>query len=358
MKKIFILLLGLFILTGCSNYHELNDLAIVSAIGIEKEEEKFNVTLELYREVKEGNSAKEESLTVSGVGKTIDEAINNSSLMSETLLYFSHIQAIIIDGNYAKEGISKMMDYLSRNTDFSFVSYVVVTEDKKPSEILKGKDLENEIIGKAIASIFNITEQNSSNFVSNKYDEFLTQYVNKRQDIYLPILKVKDKKLEIKNMVVFKDDKLVKKLGGLDTKTFGLLINNNDSLFYKVNYENNDVVLRIYEGKTKFKIRKGKIIIDIDVKSDIDEIDGNINTLDTKTIETLENKLEGSIKNDVNNLISILKLVKSDALGLQDLVYDTFGNDETDWQNFEIEVKVNNNITKKGLLMDPVRGDA
>ena len=29
----------------------------------------------------------------------------------------------ILDYNYAKDGISEMMDYLSRNTDFSFVFY-------------------------------------------------------------------------------------------------------------------------------------------------------------------------------------------------------------------------------------------
>lgn len=343
-------------MTGCSNYHELNDLAIVSAIGIEKEEEKFKVTLELYREVKEGNSAKEESTTIEGTGKTIDEAINNSSLMSETLLYFSHIQAIIIDGDYAKEGISKMIDYLSRNTEFSFVSYVVVTEDKKPSEILSKKDIDNKIIGKAIASIFNITEQNSSNFVYSKYYDFLSIYVNERQDLYVPILKVKDKKLLVEDMVVFKDDQVVKKLDALNTKTFSLLINNSDSLFYKLNYEEQQVVLRIYEGKTKYKIRDGKIVIDINIISDIDEVDGNIDTLDEKVISKLEKKLENAVKNDVNDLVSTLKEVDSDALGLQDVAYDNYGKSEKSWKNYEIEVKVNNQITKKGLLMDPVRG--
>ena len=358
MKKIILLFLCLFILTGCSNYYEINDLSIVSTIGIEHDEDKFKVTLELYKEVKEGNSAKEESLSITGSGKTIDEAINNSSLMSETLLYFSHVQAIVIDYNYAKDGISEMMDYLSRNTDFSFVSYVVVSEEnKKPSDILSKKEkLDNEIIGKAIANLFNTTEQNNSIYVHNKYYNFLTQYVNKRQDVYLPIIKVEDKKLKLSEMVLFKDDKLIEKLDMNDTETFSLLTNNTDSLFYKVKYNDSTVVLRIYEGKTKYKIRNGNIVVDINVTSDIDEINGNVDTLDEEVIKKIESSLEKSIKENVNKLINGLKEKDSDALGLQDLVYDMYGNNESNWKDLKLEVKVKNNITKKGLLMNPVRG--
>lgn len=358
MKKLILLFLCLFVLTGCSNYHEINDLAIVSAIGIEKEEEKFKVTLELYKEVKEGNSAKEESLSVSGTGKTIDEAINNASLMSETLLYFSHVQAIVIDYNYAKDGISEMMDYLSRNTDFSFVSYVVVSdENKKPSDILSKKEkLDNEIVGKAIANLFNTTEQNNSIYVHNKYYNFLTQYVNKRHDVYLPIIKVEDKKLKLSEMVLFKDDKLLEKLDMSDTETFSLLTNNTDSLFYKVKIDDSTVVLRIYEGKTKYKIRNGKIVIDIILTSDIDEISGSVNTMDEDVIKRIESNLENNIKENVNKLINLLRNEDSDVLGLQDLVYDMYGNKESNWKNFKLDVKVKNNITKKGLLMNPVRG--
>ena len=338
MKKITILIFCLFFFTGCSNYHEINDLAIVSAIGVEKEDDKFNVTLELYKEVKEGNSAKEESLNVKGSGKTIDEAINNSSLMSETLLYFSHVQAIVIDYNYAKDGISE--------------------ENIKPSDFLSKKEkLDNEIIGKGIANLFNSTEQNNSIFVSNKFYNFLTQYVNKRQDVYLPIIKIEDKKLKLSEMILFKDDKLIEKLDMSDTETFSLLTNNTDSLFYKVNYNDSLIVLRIYEGKTKYKIRNGNIVVEINVTSDIDQINGNVNTMDEEIIKKIEASLEKSIKKDVEKLISILKTNDSDALGLQDLVYDIYGKKESNWKDFKIEVKVKNNITKKGLLMNPVESD-
>lgn len=359
MKKILILFIILIGMTGCSNYHELNDLAIVSAIGIEKEEEKYKVTLELYKEVKESNSgsASKESEDISGTGKSIDEAINNSSFTSEKLLYFSHIQAIIIDSDLAKEGISSIMDYLSRNTDLSFVSYVVISDDKKPSEILSKKDINNEIIGDAISSIFNTTDQNNSAFVYNKYFEFLEEYINKNQDVYAPLIKVKDKQIVIEEMAVFKEDKMIDTLDSNKTKTFSLLSNNTDSLYYKLSYNDGYIVIRVFEGNSKIKIRDGKIVIDINVTSDIDEANTKINTLNDENIEKLNKKLEIDIKNDVKKLLKDLKEKDSDALGLNDVIYKTYGNLENDWKEMDIDIKVNNEITKKGLLMYPVRVD-
>lgn len=357
MKKIIILLILLFNVTACSNYHELNDLAIVSAMGIEKEDNKYKVTLEVYKEVKESNSgsASKESQDISGTGKSIDEAINNSSFASEKLLYFSHIQAIIIDSDLAKEGIQSIMDYLSRNTELSFVSYIVVSDDKKPSEILSKKEINNEIIGDAISSILNTTSQNNSAFVYNKYFEFLEQYINKNQDVYAPLIKVKDKQIVVKNLAIFKDDKMVDTLDSLETKAFSLLTNNTDSLYYKLKFNDGYVVIRIFEGESKIKIRDGKLVIDINVTSDIDEANTKIDTLDDENIKKLNKQMESAIKNDIEKLLETLKDKNSDSLGLNDVIYKTYGRVLNEWTEKEIEIKVNNEITKKGLLMYPVR---
>ena len=99
MKKILIIIFCLIFVSGCSNYNELNDLAIVSAMGIEKEKEIFKVTLEVFKEEKQsesGSSAKK-SLSVKGSGNSIDEAINDCAFSSEKLLFFPHLEAIIID---------------------------------------------------------------------------------------------------------------------------------------------------------------------------------------------------------------------------------------------------------------------
>ena len=47
MKKIIILIFLCLITTGCYNYREINDLAIVTALGIEKKDNKYFVTTQI-----------------------------------------------------------------------------------------------------------------------------------------------------------------------------------------------------------------------------------------------------------------------------------------------------------------------
>lgn len=46
MKKIIILIITIFLLSGCS-YRELNDLAIISAIGIDYDNNEFKLTAQV-----------------------------------------------------------------------------------------------------------------------------------------------------------------------------------------------------------------------------------------------------------------------------------------------------------------------
>ena len=72
MKKIIIILF-IFLLCGCSDYSELNKLAIVSSKKKKKKNDNYLVNIEVLNTKKNGNK----NLTYSGTGKTINLAINN-----------------------------------------------------------------------------------------------------------------------------------------------------------------------------------------------------------------------------------------------------------------------------------------
>ena len=76
MKKI-ILILFLLLLSGCYNYQELNEIAIVSAIGIDKENSNYIVTLQIintenYNTSIDDNQAK--FVIYKGYGKNIQQS--------------------------------------------------------------------------------------------------------------------------------------------------------------------------------------------------------------------------------------------------------------------------------------------
>ena len=70
MKKIIILIISIFCLTGCANYHELNELGIVSSILIDYKDNLFYTTVEIIDE--------ENFKTYTGTGSTLTNAFNNA----------------------------------------------------------------------------------------------------------------------------------------------------------------------------------------------------------------------------------------------------------------------------------------
>ena len=57
MKKI-ILIITLFFLTGCYDYKEINDLAIISAIGVDYQNDEYIITLEVLNDQTDKDNAK------------------------------------------------------------------------------------------------------------------------------------------------------------------------------------------------------------------------------------------------------------------------------------------------------------
>ena len=82
MKKILCLLIIPLFLTGCYDYQELNNRAVIAGIAIDYKEEEFFVDLEILNN-KKGNGQEEESdktYYVEGYGSTLTEAFQNCHL--------------------------------------------------------------------------------------------------------------------------------------------------------------------------------------------------------------------------------------------------------------------------------------
>ena len=112
MKKLFIFCC-FFLLTGCWNYQELNEYAIVTGMAVDIKDNKYEVSFLIAN----GNKSEQEQTKtslISGEGETIYNAIKDISLSSPKELYVSHLSVVIISEEVASKGISNLLDYLLR----------------------------------------------------------------------------------------------------------------------------------------------------------------------------------------------------------------------------------------------------
>ncbi|MDP4091707.1 MAG: Ger(x)C family spore germination protein, partial [Bacillota bacterium] len=98
MKSLKLMLLSLLVflnlisMTACWNYREIDKLAIVTGVAIDKgDDQKFKLTVEVIDFTGEKNT-KAVSRTMTMEGKTIFDAARNAISISGKRLYWSHMK--------------------------------------------------------------------------------------------------------------------------------------------------------------------------------------------------------------------------------------------------------------------------
>lgn len=120
MRKIVtivICLMTAFLMTGCFGGMEVNDRAFVQLMGLDRNEDIYMVTLQIYKSESgsaEPDVSKANSISVSGEGVTVSSALADAELKIGRKLFLGHIKMLIIGS-----GIESPSDELALFTDGS-----------------------------------------------------------------------------------------------------------------------------------------------------------------------------------------------------------------------------------------------
>lgn len=104
MKKIMTIFFLALLLTGCFSYQELNNMAIITSIGIDKTEKKYTVILKETIPRKEENKTSTDYKYYKGTGSTIEKAIEKAKENSSKDIYLKQVQNMMLtDKKIAKQ---------------------------------------------------------------------------------------------------------------------------------------------------------------------------------------------------------------------------------------------------------------
>lgn len=354
LYKILILILITITLSGCTtNYQSLNDMAIVSSILIDKDENNNFITyIELYKEEKSENKSKKVSYFVKGLGKTIKSSMNDAASSISKNLYYVHINAVIFSKNIASSNMEDLFNYLVSKVQINSNYYVLISDNVK--ELLDTKDKDIDILGEKIDKLMN-NSTNSGTMVNYDFMEKLRNFTSPNKDIYLNTISVRNDITTIKDGYYFNGDKLSGKLDNNDLKLINLF-KKSKNIYFTLKYNKDYYNLKIDSSHISFDI-KDKIYITLDIKANIDTAGENIKTAKIDVIENLNKHTEQSIGYDLSILLNRLKKDKSDILGINNYIYKIYGKKKLDFFKDEFDIKVNVIINKKGLVHDTLGGN-
>lgn len=322
--KLLIIILTSFFLTGCYNYHELNNIAIASSIIFDYEDDCFQVMIQINSE--------EDNDIIKGEGKTVSEALNKANIISKKKISFYHLKTVFIT---PKVNIEKILLYLIRDPQVNNSFYIVYTEDNKIIDDNKDKDVGTKIY-EMLSKEFNYT-----------FFDLSTSIYNDNIDFYLPII---NKDLHIDGIMPYDSFQSTKALSFDKLNILKLLNEKEDSYIY-AKCDDGMIEVRVNNINTKIKINK-KVNIDIDLKVSIIEYDSNIKNYDTKGIMELEGILNSEIKELVWNLIKELQDDNSDILGIDRYIYNDKHHLKYDWKDYDYNIDIDTKINKKGLVLE------
>ncbi|WP_207722148.1 Ger(x)C family spore germination protein [Clostridium intestinale] len=375
-KKIYILLLFIFIstnLSSCWNYREINDMSIVSGVAIDKggSDGKYEVTVELI-DIQQGKDINMHSKYITLSGNTMFEISRNMIALIGKKLYWSHSKSIIISEDIARDGISGILDWYSRDAETRTDARVLVSKENTAKEILKSKPVTENYTSFELSKLLK-NEDTLSNIPVVDLWDILDTLAQDGLSTWLPTVKINknndDNILQVDGSAIFSKDKLIGCIDENSTKNIlfakdkvngGLLVLDKES--------ESTITFEIFKNKTTIKpsIENGNLQFNIytDTTVSLDEIQSDYEFYTEEGKNELENELSDMLQ---KSIYSSIKRIQSeygaDILGFGAKLNEdnpaTWNDVKDDWDKIfkTLTISVNSkvNIKNSAVTSKPIK---
>ncbi len=385
-NKIFVILVLTFSLCGCGNYSELNDLAIVTGVGIDMNGDKYNLSYLIANSQMNQTSSKEgeaQTTVYTGTGKNLSDAARKIEAKSSRRLYYGHINIVIISEDVGKKGVLNIADYILRNPETRKQFYILQAKDASAEDVLKIVSPLESFPSQGISSLIeaNRSDQAFSNDVN--YSSFVSKLLDTGYDATIPSITIKGNEdkgsslknlestspktyLKLDNIAIYRGDKFVGYANDEESESINIMNKSATDIIYNFKHNNDVITFSSSNVKSKIKIISPKnVSISVDGMGFISEINSDDNLENLNTIKELQKILNSSLEKDLNKTLNTLKYkYKSDVLGIGNLIYKKYPNKwkniKKDWnnkgyKNTNFDVKVNFIIESSGALANTIK---
>lgn len=385
MKKniiIMSLIILILILSGCWSKRELNELALVAALGIDLIDDEYAISAQVIDpsqvSSKQSASGHAPVVTYHAKGKTVFEAVRKILALSPRKLYFAHLQLVVIGEELAENGLRDTIDFLARDQEIRNDFTVIVSQKATAKDVLNVlTPIEKIPANKMLNSLKSMQDAWGSTLVVDIEDLVTDLGVNNQYFVLSAIEVLGDKslgidqtnverietpvKLKFTGLAIFKEDKLLGYLDEYESKSLNYLNNKIKSTIEIIGCPSKgELSTEITQSKTKTTgvIRGGKptINISINVVQNVAEVNCDMDLTEMETMDWINKQTAEHIKKNINQLLKILqKNYQADVLGFGEAIHRADPTEwkkiKDDWQTIypEVEVNVRVNVNTQGL---------
>ncbi|WP_308638347.1 Ger(x)C family spore germination protein [Paenibacillus silvisoli] len=134
--------MSILFLSGCWNSRELNRLAIVTAMSIDKaaNSDKYELSFQVVMPGELSSSTKGRGNAPFSIysvqSDTLFEGIRKASKQVPRQLFFSHIQVVVLGERLASAGMEEIFDFFERSHEVRLTSMLLIARGSSPSKLI------------------------------------------------------------------------------------------------------------------------------------------------------------------------------------------------------------------------------
>lgn len=370
------------ILSGCWSKRELNELALVAALGIDLVDDEYVISAQVIDpsqvSSKQSASGQAPVVTYHAQGKTVFEAIRKILASSPRKLYFAHLQLVVIGEELALNGLRDTVDFLGRDQEIRNDFTVIVSQQATAKDVLNVLTPIEKIPANKMLNSLKVMQDAWGSTLEVDIEDLVTKLgVNDQYFVLSAIEVLGDKSLGIDQtnverietpvmlkftgLAIFKEDKLLGYLDEYDSKSLNYLNNHIKSTIEIISCPSKgELSTEITQSKAKTKgvIIDGKptIQINMNVVQNVAEVNCDIDLTTLKKIDWINNQTEEHIQKNVEQVLNTLQEnYQADVLGFGEAIHRAdptlWEKIKDDWQTIypEVEVNVKVNVNTQGL---------
>ncbi|WNQ10407.1 Ger(x)C family spore germination protein [Paenibacillus aurantius] len=382
--RLFVLLSLLTpLLTGCWSRRELDMLAISSAFGLDKEGDRYQVSVQIVNPgavaSKKNGSGRAPVVTYRTDGRSVLEAIRRMTTEAPRKIYGAHLRVIVLGENLAKEGIAQALDLLFRDQEVRGDFYIVITKGVSVQTVLQTMTTLEPIPANDLFTSLEMSEKAWAATGSITLDDLVSDIVSKGKEPVLTGVQVRgnrekgiskentekarsDAILAYSGMAAFRKDKLVGWLSENESKGFNYSQGQVRSTLVTVPCPSGEkspdnMGIQVVRTKRKLKARmeNGRPVIDLAIKGDaiVSESGCKADLSKLETLAALEQETDKDITEKIEKALTRARKLKTDIFGFGEVIHRSYPaywkgvKDQWDKEFPELPVRVKVDIAIK-----------
>ena len=355
MKKYILLIITIFLCTSCFNYVEINNLVLITGIGIDYKNNNYILSVEALYQNKENSESNFDWGVIKEVtGSSLSDAFNNLSLKLEKKPYYSHLKVVVISESVAKKHINDLFDFFLRNNNMRNVFSLVVADSQSPEEILSSSNKYYPVVSEEIRELL---ENNviTKNINKNLYfKNIANNYLSHKKDIYLFMIKKANDNIVISKIMTFSGKNFSNYITDNLLNTFSIVSNKSPNVLIKHECDNNKyITIDVYKNNVKYILYKNSLHVISNISGEIVENNCNINLENIEEYKNISNVFKSIINEHYDEFFNYIKINNSDIVGINKMYLNKYRKKDSNYlKNVNIIFKTNIELNKKGLIFE------